>query len=165
MLSHLHEAASAHRGGRRGSARAALAVALIAVGLCGCGSSAKPLTQKQLAARADAVCSQLHDKVKKLGPAKGAEGFVHLTAKLAGFEQQQLNAMRKLVPPKHLASDWKQILEGVQELSATVATVSTDVQAKDKKQADLELRQVAAVEKKTAAIAKRDGFTQCTTIT
>lgn len=160
MLSSLQETARRLTGGRRGIALGALASALLAVGVSGCGS-AQPLTKKQLISRANAACLKLHQRVKKLGPVKTPEDFVHLTTKLAGFEQQQLEEMRKLVPPKQLSSDWKQILEGIQEVSEGVATVGTDMQAKDKKAQQEAVKQTDAVIAKVSAIAKRDGFDQC----
>lgn len=144
---------------------AAAAATLIAVAAAGCGSSAQPLSRKQLISKADAVCGKLHTKVKAIGPVKTPQDLARATRKLAGFEQQQIEAMKKLVPPKQLASDWKQMIEGVQELSESVATVSTDLQAKKKKTAQAALKQVGEIERKITAIAKRDGFNACTEVT
>lgn len=136
----------------------AISLALVAAG---CGSSAQPLTRKQLVAKANAVCSTLHKKMKEVGPANSPGELAHVAEKLAGYEQQQIEAMRKLTPPKQLASDWKQMIEGAEELSESIATLSSALQAKKKKQAEEALKQTATVEKRVTAIAKRDGFTAC----
>lgn len=133
----------------------------ISLALAGCGSSAQPLTRKQLVAKANAVCSTLHKKMKTVGPANTPEELSRVARKLAGYEQQQIEAMRKLVPPKQLASDWKQMIEGAEELSESVATLSSALEAKKKKQATEALKQTGVIEKRVTAIAKRDGFTVC----
>lgn len=132
--------------------------------LSGCGSSAQPLTRKQLVSKADAVCSRLHRKMKSVGPANSPGQLSHVAEKLAGYEQQQIEAMRKLIPPKHLASDWKQMIEGAEEISENVATLSSALQAKKKHEAQEALKQTGEVEKRVTTIAKRDGFTACSEV-
>jgi len=136
-------------------------VVSLALLLAGCGSSAQPLTRKQLIAKANAVCSTMHRKMKAAGTASTPEQLTRIARKLAGYEQQQIEAMRKLLPPKKLASDWKQMIEGAQEISESVATLSSALEAKDKKQAEEALKQTGEVEKRVTTIAKRDGFTAC----
>lgn len=128
--------------------------------MAGCGS-ATPLTRAQLASHANALCIQLQNKIKQVGPARTTQGLAHLAHKLAGFEQQQLEAMHKLTPPASMASDWKQMLQGAEEIAEAAGTLSTDVQLKKQKAADEALKQVGKVEQRIKPIAKKDGFTSC----
>lgn len=128
--------------------------------MAGCGSAA-PLTRAQLASHANALCTQLQNKVKQIGPAKTTQDLGRLAHKLAGFEQQQLEAMRKLKPPASMASDWKQMVEGAEDIAEAAGTLSTDVQLKKDKAAGEALKQVGNVEQHIKPIVERDGFTSC----
>jgi hypothetical protein len=136
-----------------------VAIAL-GVAVTGCGSTA-PLTHAQLASRANALCTQLHDKMKRLGPAKTANALAQTAHELAGFEQQQLEAMRKLRPPASLASDWKQLVEGAEEIAEAAGTLSTDIQLKKDKAASAAFQQVGKVEQRIKPVVERDGFASC----
>jgi hypothetical protein len=130
------------------------------VAVAGCGS-ATPLTRAQLVSRANALCTQLHNKMKQVGPAKTTQDLAHLAHKLAGFEQQQLEAMHKLTPPASLASDWKQMLQGAEDIAEAAGTLSTDVQLKKDKAAGEALKQAGKVQQHIKPITERDGFTSC----
>jgi tRNA U34 5-methylaminomethyl-2-thiouridine-forming methyltransferase MnmC len=136
------------------------AAILLAVCLCGCGS-AKPLTRAQLTRRTNALCDEVHAKLKAIGPAKTPTEFAQLARKLAGFEQQELESMRKLTPPRSLAADWKQILEGVEEISIAAGTLSTELQLKHQKHAVEAFGHISKVQQQLSKIVKRDGFTSC----
>lgn len=145
---------------RRASATRIVAVAVVALALAGCGST-KPLTKMQLVSRANALCRDVQTKMKTVGPAKNVQGLASIAKKLAGFEQQQIESMRKLKAPSSMTSDWKQMIEGVEEVAEDAGTLSTDVQLKKDKAAGEALKQVGAVEKRLAPIVRRDGFTDC----
>jgi hypothetical protein len=143
--------------------RRALACALaasIAVIVASCGS-AQPLTRAQLVSRADAICTEVHTKMKTAGSASSPKQFVHLARKLAGFQQQELEQMQKLTPPASLASDWKKILESAEEITEHVGTLSTDVETKKDKQASEALKQISAIQQRVAVVVRRDGLTSC----
>lgn len=148
------------RRARRTRLLAPLAAIALGIALAGCGS-ATPLTRAQLVSHANALCTQLHHKVEQAGPAKTAQDVAHLAHKFAGFEQQQLEAMHKLTPPASLASDWKQMLQGAEEIAEAAGTLSTDVQLKNKKAAGEALKQVSKVEQHIRPITERDGFSSC----
>jgi hypothetical protein len=135
------------RRARRPRLLAALAAAALGVAVAGCGS-ATPLTRAQLVSHANALCTQLQNKVKRAGPAKNTQDLARLAHKLAGFEQQQLEAMHKLTPPASMASDWKQMIAGAEEIAEAAGTLSTNVQLKKDKAADEALKQVSAVEQR-----------------
>jgi hypothetical protein len=133
---------------------------LLAASLSGCGS-AKPLTRAQLTRRTNALCEEVRTKLKAVGPAKTPQEFARLARKLAGFEQQELESMRKLTPPRSLASDWKQILEGVEEISVAAGTLSTELQLRHQKHAIAAFGHISKVQQRLSTIVKRDGFTSC----
>lgn len=158
------------RGGARGcrarrtlAARLPTALAALALGLAvaGCGST-KPLTRAQLVSHANTLCTQVQTKMKHVGTAKTVQGLAHIAHKLAGFEQEQLESMKQLKPPASMAADWKQMIEGAEEVAEYAGSLSTDVQLKKKKAALEQLKQIGAVEKRISPITKRDGFTSCT---
>lgn len=155
------------RGGVRGSRRriaARLPVAILALALCaalaGCGS-AKPLTRAQLVRQANALCLQVQTKMKSAGTAKTAQDLARLADRLAGFEQHQMEAMRKLKPPAAMASDWKHVIEGAEEVAESAGTLSTEVKLNKKKAAAEALKHIGEVERRIAPIVKRDGFQSC----
>lgn len=142
-----------------------LAAALaLGVALAGCGS-AKPLTRAQLVSDANGICARIHAEIKKQGLANTPQQFAHLVRKLAGFEQQQLEAMRKLKPPSSLASDWKHMLEGAEEVAEDAGNLSTDVQLKKEKTSREALTGILHVQQRLSPIAARDGFTNCKELT
>lgn len=136
------------------------ATVLLAATMAGCGS-AQPLSKAQLVRRANALCTEVQHKVRKLGPTKTTKELAHLARKLAGFEQQQIESMRQLTPPRHLASDWKQMIEAANEVAVNAGAISTDVLAKKQKQAGEALRQIGHIHEHILPIVKRDGFTSC----
>lgn len=69
--------------------------------------------------------------------------------------------MRMLKPPTSLASDWKALIDGVEEISESAAALSTDVQFKQNKHALEALKQIGQVERRVGVIVKRDGFKNC----
>ncbi len=143
---------------------AVLAALTLGLAVAGCGST-KPLTRAQLVSHANALCMQVQMKMKHVGTAKTVQGLALIAHKLAGFEQQQLESMKQLKPPGSLAADWKQMIEGAEEVAEYAGSLSTDVQLKKKKAAVEQLKQIGAVEKRIAPVAKRDGFTSCTQLT
>ena len=148
---------------RRPAARLLIALAALALGIAvaGCGST-KPLTRAQLVSHANALCTQVQTKMKQAGPAKTTQELAQLADKLASFEQHQLESMRKLKPPSSLAADWKQMIEGAEEIAEDAGTLSTDVQLKKEKAAREALQRIGNVEQHIPPLAKRDGFTSCT---
>jgi hypothetical protein len=160
---HRTRPARPYRDGANRLSRRALAWSLgvsLALTVAGCGS-ARPLTRAQLIKRANAICDRVHAKMKAIGPADTPARVAFVARKLAGFQQQELEQMRRLRPPSSLASDWKKIVEGAQELTVNVGTLSTDVQLKKTKQMFEELKQVGEDQKRIAVIVKRDGLTNC----
>lgn len=130
----------------------------------GCGESAKPLTRAQLLHRADTICRKLNKKLSSI-KVKTEKEFVRELPKLAGYEQDSLAELSKLVPPARMAEDWKMIVAGAQTLADDVAKLGEDAKAKHLKAARTVVNEIGKVQQRTTAIAKRDGFKDCTQIT
>lgn len=150
----------ASRGGSRTRALLLIAIASLAIAVAGCGS-AQPLSRAQLVRHANALCKQVQEKVKKAGPTKTAQDLARVARKLAGFEQQQIESMHNLTPPRSMAADWKQMIEAADDIAAGAGNLSTDIQLKKLKQAREAIKQIGHVHERIVAIVKRDGFTSC----
>jgi hypothetical protein len=130
----------------------------------GCGESAKPLTRAQLLRKADAVCHKLSKKLSS-SKIKTEKDLVQELPKLAGYEQEGLAELSKLIPPAKLAEDWKMIIAGAQTLADDIAKVGEDAKAKEMKAAHAIFAKAAKVQQRTTAITKRDGFKDCSQVT
>jgi hypothetical protein len=136
---------------------------LLAAGVltsAGCGESAKPLTRAQLLHRGDAICHKVSKKLSST-TIKTEKDFVRELPKLAGYEQEGLAALSKLIPPARMAEDWKMIVAGAQTLADDIAKLGEDAKAKHLKAARKLVTEIGKVQQRTRAIAKRDGFKDC----
>ncbi len=141
-----------------------LALSLIAVSLIagGCGKSSKPLTRAELIAKADAICKRANDKLKSSNTTiKTQQDIAKLAPKLASFEQGALAELSKLEPPAALANDWKMIIAGAQTLADNTAKLGEYARRNDIKAARGLIQTSEKVQQQTLAIAKRDGFKEC----
>jgi hypothetical protein len=137
----------------------ALLAACVLTGV-GCGESAKPLTRAQLLHRADAVCRKLNKKLSST-TFKTEKDFVRGLPKLAGYEQESLAELSKLIPPAKMAEDWKMIIAGAQTIADDIAKLGEYAKAKKLKAARKVVAEAGKIEQRTTAIAKRDGFKDC----
>jgi hypothetical protein len=137
---------------------AALAASVLTT--VGCGESAKPLTRAQLLHKADAICHKLNKKLSST-TVKTEKDLVRELPKLAGFEQEGLAELSKLIPPAKMAEDWKMIIAGAQALADDVAKLGEDAKAKNLKAAHAVVAEIGKVGQRTTAITKRDGFKDC----
>lgn len=139
------------------------AAALLTMALCsGCGSSPKPLTRAQLVARADAICRQVTAKLETVNKGRAVstpQQIARAAAGASGFEQSALDELGKLTPPAALEADWKRFVAGAQSLADDTASLSESVN--DPAVARRVIASAEATQKQMAAIAKRNGFTDC----
>lgn len=136
------------------------ALAAGALAAAGCGESAKPLTRAQLLSRADAICARINKKLSATN-IKSQQDIVRIAPQLAADEQQGLAELNKLIPPASMANDWKTIITGAQTLADSTAKLGEDVKAKDLKAARTVISEANKVQQRTVAVAKRDGFKDC----
>lgn len=152
-------------GGGRGlsSAMAGSLTVALATGAfagAGCGKSQKPLTRAQLLVKADAICRHIEKKLSSFS-AKNEKEFIRLLPRLAGYEQQGLAELSKLVPPAQMADDWKTIVAGASTLADSTAKLAEAARAKDLKTAHAITSEIGKVQQRTIAVAKRNGFKEC----
>jgi hypothetical protein len=142
---------------------AALVVATAASAVAGCGSSGhkKELTRTQLIARADSVCGRFNTQFARVQRADTRQSFIRVASELAAIGQATLVEMRRLVPPSELASDWTRILDGTKALAAADAAIATDVKAHNLRQIGSDMAQAKPEVERMLAIARRDGFVEC----
>lgn len=142
---------------------------LITVALCtsllaavGCGESAKPLTRVQLLAKADTTCRRINHKLSSSGTTKSPQEFADRASELVAYEQKGLAELSKLIPPASMANDWKAIIAGAQTLADDTMKIVERVKVeKNLKGAHSLLLETTKVQERTVAIAKRDGFKDC----
>jgi hypothetical protein len=151
----------------------ALTLAAGAIAIGGCGSTSKSdsstsngtqaanaLTRAQLIAQADAICASTNAALSA-SRIKSSSELARILPQAAAYDRAETIQLRKLVPPASMANDWKQILVGVQKFAEATSAVAADAQTNKLAAAT---RLVAATERtheQTAAIAKRDGFSDC----
>lgn len=142
---------------------AAFVVATAAFATAGCGSSGhkKELTRTQLIVRADSACGRFNSEFARAQHAGTRQSFIRAAPELAAIAQATLVEMRRLVPPSELASDWMLILEGTKALAAADAALATDVKAHNLHEIGSDLAQAKPKVERMLAIARRDGFVEC----
>lgn len=139
---------------------AALALIAATLGAGGCGKSAKPLTRAQLIAKADVVCRRINHKLSSV-TIKSQQDIARVAPKLAAYEQEALSDLAKLVPPTALANDWKEIVAGAQTLADNVAKLGEYAKSNNIKAARPLIASSSKIQEHIQAIAKRDGFQDC----
>jgi hypothetical protein len=146
-------------------ARSMTAAAVLIMSLLagdGCGEAAKPLTRAQLLAKADATCRRINVKLSATHPAKSPQEVVHDASELVSYEQRGLAELSRLIPPASMASDWKAIIAGAQTLADNTVKIVERVKAeKNFIGARALLAESTKIQERTVAIAKRDGFKDC----
>lgn len=136
----------------------------------GTGTSVKPtsvgkvLTRTELTAKAEEICGRIRARISR--PHGGAERDIARVAPgLARYERARLAELAKLRPPASLASDWAQVLRGVESLATDAASLGVYAKAHQ-----LATPAGGALIRATgehgiheSAVARRDGFKTCAT--
>jgi hypothetical protein len=139
---------------------ATAALTTAALGICGCGSSAKPLTRAELTAKADAICKTVTAKLAGTN-IKTQQDIGRVAPELASFEESALAQLSKLVPPADLAEDWKKFVAGAQTLAENTSKLGEYAKANKLKQARGLIESSQQVQQGMVTIAKRDGLKSC----
>lgn len=138
-------------------------MALIAIALmAGCGKSSKPLTRAELIAKADTICRRVNAHLASSNNTiKTQQDVARLAPRLAAFEQTALVELSRLVPPASLADDWKTIVAGAQTLADNTAKLGEYAKSNQLKAAKSLIVSSQKIQSQMLAIAKRDGFRDC----
>ncbi len=120
----------------------------------------KPLTHAQLIARADAICARRNANIASLTVGSQA-AFKRVLPQAAIYDSTESKELNKLVPPASLAHDWSGIINTDQLFSEYVDQVVYYAQTGTRNLSPL-IRTTGVVRQQMLAIARRDGFKQCT---
>lgn len=123
-------------------------------------TSSKPLTRTQLIAKADAICKRVNARLAS-STAHNHQQIVRIAAQLAAFERTATGELMQLVPPAELATDWSQIVAGVRALADTTARYGEYAASNQLANAQKFIVAGRRRTRQAAAVAKRDGFTDC----
>jgi hypothetical protein len=126
-------------------------------------ATGKPLTREQLIAKGDLICARANLKLKTMSSAT-RQDTARLLPQAAGYERIQATELSKLVPPASLASDWKQIVAGIQKFSELSIRAAEYLQAKNTSAATSIVQAANTTQRQLTAIAKRDGFKDCAVV-
>jgi hypothetical protein len=152
---------------------AALTLTVSALLICGCGTSSsttgvkapsRPLTKSQLIAKADPICARFFVKFHAHGT-KTAKEFVGNLRLLLSFERTESEELRKLTPPASMSSDWNKILTGQRTLTDDSARLLTYVRQGKLQAARPLLSAAQSARSQETALARRNGFKDCSRIT
>jgi len=158
-------------------AATAASVAVCAAAVCivaGCGEASSstssgtsemtaPLTQAQLIATADPICAHYLTELHA-HPLKKANEFSQELQRLYSNHQTELSELQKLRPPTALASDWAKIVGGHEALSHDMTEALRDAHAGELRAVTPLIISGSRRQAATLAIARRDGFKDCSRV-
>jgi ABC-type transport system substrate-binding protein len=122
----------------------------------------KPLTRAQLFAAAEPICSHLGSLLHATpGDFRSAAAITRVFTQAAAYERIEYNELRKLIPPKSMASDWKKFLEGTRQWSEDSATIAAYARANNVEGAKPVAKIIFTTHEKLTKLAKHDGFQEC----
>lgn len=123
-------------------------------------ASGRPLTHGEWIAKADAICAHTN-LVTESTKLKYPKDFARVLPQLALYHKTEAVELSKLVPPQDKAADWKKIIDGVNLVGAYVAQMAQYAQANNMSSAKPLLLRGNKVQERVSAIAKRNGFKEC----
>jgi hypothetical protein len=110
--------------------------------------------------KADTICKTANAKRDALRTSSASSNSKFLET--AASEQEEYAKLAKLSNPSTIAADWKRIIADVQVLAKSTATIASYAQANRLKGVQHIFSTVGETEHDLVAIAKRDGFNNCT---
>jgi hypothetical protein len=109
----------------------ALTLALVVLAGCGGGGSSKPLTKKEYASKADAICSKYNEKIRALGNPKNISDLAKAADKSLPLIESAVGEFKKLKPPVDEQSTASQWIAQVQSLEKDLKEVRDRAKAND----------------------------------
>lgn len=89
------------------------------------------------------------------------EDAARLFPQAAAYDHLEATELSQLVPPAGKEADWKAVVNGIQKISQLALQAAEYAQQRNYRAAQPIAAQVNAVQHGYAAIAKRDGFKEC----
>jgi hypothetical protein len=139
---------------------AALILAATAVSACGSGGTTKSLTRADLIGRADAICGRINAQISA-HPYRTRQAIARLASQQAAYEHAAIAELSALVPPVSVAADWKQIIADARTLADDTAKLAVYAKANNLKSGFALVSSDAPVHARMLALAKRNGFKEC----
>lgn len=122
--------------------------------------SGSPLTHTTLIAKGDAICTDIKRKLGAMS-ARTTPEFLRTLPQAAIYYNTESERLGRLVPPAALAGDWSQIVSDMHYYSEYADRIEQYANEGQEKTAGKVLEQGIALQEKWIAIAKRDGFKNC----
>ena len=120
-----------------------------------------PLTRARWIAAGDAICARVNRKVAG-NPVVTAADYARLLPEFAAYYSKEATDLSKLVPPASMAHDGEQLVNGLQLLSEYLIKASQPYAAGNTSAGRQLFKAALLVQQRPIAVAKRDGFKQCT---
>jgi hypothetical protein len=133
-----------------------------ASGVSGASGSA-PLTKKELAMQANAICKEVNTQVEALPAQAGlsTSAAVSEIAKLVAIGQAEFDKQEALTPPSDQRSDWKKFLVVQAQRQALLQKELDVARAGDKGQLIAVIKQLEATARPYLALTTSLGLTEC----
>lgn len=119
-----------------------------------------PLTRIELIAKAEPICARANAELNSTTIKSRAE-LARALPQAAAYDQVEATELSNLVPPASMASDWKQIIAGLQTFGDDTDKAGEDLESGSSEAAGSVYAAAKKGHEQLVAIAKRDGFKQC----
>jgi hypothetical protein len=123
-------------------------------------AAGKPLSRSQWLAEGDAICARAKAKTSALS-INSVPDFARVYPQIAVYNRAEAAELSKLAPPATMTHDWTRIVNNIKLHAKYVSEVAQHVRAKEEKAAGKPFHLAVVVLEEQLAIAKRDGFKQC----
>jgi hypothetical protein len=124
-------------------------------------ASGRPLTRAEWIARGEVICTRTNTQLSATTSPSERE-YPRVLPQLAVYEWTEARELSKLVPPRSKTHDWAQIVKNLQLDGDYLNTLASYFQAKNKRAAYQLLGTAERLHQQLNAIARRDGFNECT---
>lgn len=120
----------------------------------------KPLTRSQWIAKADAICARANTRVSSITIVSEKE-FTRQIPQVATYNRTETGELSKLVPPASMTSAWTRLLKEYALYDEYTNRIAQYAQANNYISAGPVLHTAEKIRAQIAALAKSDGFKQC----
>ncbi len=126
-------------------------------------ASGRPLTRAKWIAEGDAICAHTDRRLAAISVTSTRE-LVHALPQAAAYEKAEVRDLSKLVPPASMAGDWAQIVNDLQIFAEDSIKIAQYAEVKNASAGVPLVHAQNNIHKQMAAVARRDGFKQCSRI-
>ena len=138
----------------------AVALAVAATGVAGCGSSSR-LSRADFVQKANAICKRVNDQLAATGKVTSAADVQRVGPGVIAAERRGLSDLRALKPPADLAADWNRLLGDLSQLTTDAGKLLSAAKANDTAGAQTVAAASQQTQNEITALAGRDGLADC----